>query len=63
MRIFVMDSGSEPDEAPAICSSKQNQTEQALVLAMAAEGWGSPKPLCCETQRCAGREAAGAQGR
>lgn len=37
MRIFTLDSSSEPDEAPTTSSSKQ---DTMLVLAMAVEGWG-----------------------
>ena len=37
MRIFTLDSSSEPDEAPTTSSSKR---DTMLVLAMAVEGWG-----------------------
>lgn len=39
MRIFTLDSSSEPDEAPTTSSSKQD-TFLFEVLAMAVEGWG-----------------------
>ena len=46
MRIFTLDSSSEPDEAPTTSSSKQNTM---LVLTMAVEGRGV-ESLSCETQ-------------
>ena len=41
MRIFTMDSSSEPDKVPTTSRSEPNTV---LVLAMAAEGWGVQSP-------------------